>query len=342
MSVAATPLPQVSRLQFPPSLPAVIPAERSGSLLHATPLAGDGVLGLNLTRGCAHRCGFCSVRASPSYPGNEVLYLYVDTADRLHTELSTSHPKPRAVFLSPATDPFPPLAEVQSEAARVVATLARHGVEAWLMTRGLIRPALLEAIGAHPSLVRVTIPFTTMRRDLQRVLEPWTAPPRLRLRQVESLQQLGVAVQVSLEPLLPGLTDTPENLSTLLKALALAGVRHVTAGYLFLREGIADNLRADLESHGWADTVLTPFEGGPILAAPGLAPARYLPRTQRQRGYARLMSLAAVHGISVSVSRLLNPDFVAPPAPGPRQRLLPMFLKAVREGEISRGPLGRG
>jgi hypothetical protein len=74
-----------------------------------------------------------------------------------------------------------------------------------------------------------------------------------------------------------------------------------------------------------------------VLSAPGLPPARYLPRGRRQRGYATLMALAADYGIGVGVSRTTNPDFGAAPSgasagqsPEPRRRLLPLFMAAAR------------
>ena len=45
------------------------------------------------------------------------------------------------------------------------------------------------------------------------MLEPLTASPRLRLRQIRRLRDLGIPVQVALEPLVPGLTDTRDNLA---------------------------------------------------------------------------------------------------------------------------------
>jgi DNA repair photolyase len=312
----------------------VVPLERRGAVLNDTPLAhGPGVRGLNLIRGCVHRCAFCSVRGSPHYGGDGEVQLYTNTAGRLAAELDACQRRPHAVHVSPATDPFPPMAAVQEEAARVVEALASSGVEAWLMTRGHIRPAALAVLAAHREKVKVTVPITTCDRALQRALEPLTASPRLRLRQIARLRRLGVRVQVALDPLIPGVTDTRENLAELLAALARAGVRQVTAGYLFLRDGIADNLRAALERHGLAPTALAQFVGGPMLSAPGLAPARYLPRSRRQRGYAALMALAAGHGITVTVSVLTNPDFT-PPRPAaaqPRPRLFPLFQQqAVR------------
>src|SRR5207249_8113126 len=141
-------------------------------------------------------CAFCSVRAYPSYPGDDVLQLFSDNAGRLDAELSSRKTKPRAVYVSPSTDPFPPVNEVQEEAARVAAVLARHGVEAWFMTRGYIRPAAVSALAIHGNLVKVPVGLSTVERSLQRVLEPLAAPPRLRLRQLAELRRLGIGVQV--------------------------------------------------------------------------------------------------------------------------------------------------
>jgi len=205
-----------------------------------------------------------------------------------------------------------------------------HGVDAWLMTSGYIRPAALQTLAACRDRVRVTIPLTTMDRRLQRMLEPWTAPPRLRLRQIEHLRRLGIRVQVSLEPLLPGLTDTKTNLSGVLEALAGIGVRHVQTGYMFLRPGIQDSLVQALEPYGCTELVLDAFTGGPVLQAGTSRPARFLPKRLRQRGYAALMAQAAELGMTVSVNGATNPDF-RPSSPFERtgtswqQPLLPAF-----------------
>jgi len=316
-------------------LPRVQWIERPGALLHATPLSGDDeVLGLNLSRGCVHRCAFCSVRAAPRYPGDQVVKLYRGLPERLARELARRPHLPRAVYVSPGMDPFPPLNEVQEEALRVVEVLAGHGVETWLMTRGHIRPAILQGLAQFRDRIKITVALTTRDREMQHVLEPLTAPPDVRLGQLVDLHRLGIPFQVAVDPLVPGLTDTRENLEPLLAALASAGVRQVTAGYLFLREGIADNLRRALAPHGWADLVLNAFRGGPILTAPGLAAARYLPRSRRQRGYASLMALASNHGLTVTISSLTNPDFAGQrPAAGARKpSLLALYLQATPKG----------
>jgi DNA repair photolyase len=313
---------------FPQLLPLIRPIHRSGPVLHPTPLAADEeVLGLNLTRGCVHRCVFCSARAYPKHPADSVIEMDADLPERLAQELSVRHPK--AVFISPSTDPFPPMNEAQRLTASIVETLAHHGVDAWLMTRGLIRPEALAVLAAHRDRVKLTVAMTTLERGLQRKLESLTAPPRLRLRQIARLRQLGIAVQVALDPLVPNVTDTADNLQPLLEALSLVGVRHVTAGYMFLREGIAENLVTGLRGTGLDEVIHEEFRGGPVLTAPGMSPARYLTKTRRQRGYARLMALAAGQGIKVSISALTNPDFGTQRHPEPTPQSPRPSLRAL-------------
>src|SRR5262245_39371090 len=142
------------------SLPRLVRVPRNGPVLHETALApAPDVLGLNLTRGCGHRCAFCSVRASPNYPPDEVV-LFTNTVDLLADELKTA--KPRAVYLCPGADPFPPYPPVQEATTDVVEVLAAHGVESWLMTRGEVQPNILERLRKVASSVRCRVALPTM------------------------------------------------------------------------------------------------------------------------------------------------------------------------------------
>jgi len=325
--LAASQLLSLPRIQFVP---------RPGNVLHSLPAAlGEGVLGLNLARGCFHHCGFCSARAYPGSPEGAVLVLE-DLPRKVEEELN-SGPRPRAVFLSPSTDPFPPSNEIQQATLDVVRVLATQGVEAWLMTRGLIRPWILEGLLACRDWLRVTIPLTTVDRQVQRALEPLTASPSLRLRQMARLRKAGVPVHAAVDPLIPGITDTRAALAPLFQALAERGITQVAVSYLFLREGVAANVQRELGPLGLDQTILRAFRGGPVLESPGMAAARFLPRTYRQRGYALAMALGAQVGIEVQVSRLTNPDFSSPrrveDASTPRPSLVSLFLQAARKGK---------
>jgi hypothetical protein len=186
----------------------------------------------------------------------------------------------------------------------------------------------MSVLGEHREWVKVTVALATLDRNLQRVLEPLCASPRLRLRQIADLREKGIRTQVALEPLIPGLTDTRENLAALLEALATAGIRHVRTSYLFLRSGIRDNILHALEPLGWSQAVSDAYAGGPVLSEGAIAPARYLPKARRQRGYAALMAMAAGYGITVSICGPTNPDFRGPQLPRARTPTVsPLFSR---------------
>ena len=133
---------------------------------------------------------------------------------------------------------------------------------------------------------------------------------------VGELRRLGIPVRVSLEPLIPGLTDTRENIEPVLDSLAALGIAHVTVSYMFLRAGIVENLIRVLPEASVGENILEPYAGGPNLEGARLATARYLRKARRQRGYAALMTLAATRGMTMTVSGTTNPDFPsARPAP---------------------------
>ncbi len=303
---------------FPPPatanrLPAVEWSRGQGPLLDKNPFGSDpDVRAIHLVGGCAQQCSFCWQLPERGDRGQAIVRLREGAAQQLHAELSRTVPLPRAVYLSPHSDPFPPLAEVQAQSAAVIDVLGRHGVQCWIITRGYIRPAALEVLSRYRRLAKIMVGFTTADRVLQRLLEPLSAPPRLRLRQMRRLGRQGFSVQAALEPLVPGLTDTRENLSAALEALAEAGVKRVTAGYLFLTAGTAERLQERLAPLGKGSLVLDPYADGVERRVPDVGRVRLLPRSYRQQGYARLMSLAAAFGISVSISPLSNPDFTKP------------------------------
>ncbi|MFQ3594060.1 MAG: radical SAM protein, partial [Gemmataceae bacterium] len=175
-----TELPLAS--QWTDSLPRLVRATRHGPVLHQTALApAPQVLGLNLTRGCGHRCAFCSVRASPHFPPHEVV-LFTNTVDLLAQELQSS--SPQAVYLCPGADPFPPFTAVQELLVRVVDCLTAHGVESWLMTRGEVQADILNQLQPLAQRIRFTVALPTLQPGTAALLEAEAAPPEVRLEMI--------------------------------------------------------------------------------------------------------------------------------------------------------------
>jgi hypothetical protein len=195
------------------------------------------------------------------------------------------------------------------------------GAEVWLILRNRLEDKLQGWVLRHKEQVRVMLAFLPGAPNVSELLVL-----------LDTLKGQGVRVQVSVEPLIAGITDTRTGLTDLLAALATRGLKQVTMGYLAL----------DAETETWlqrtqgeaAVALLAQYREGPAGFIPGRGRVRLLPRARRQRGYAGLLALAAEHGLTVCISPLANPDFARPrertPAAAPRPRLSDIYLAGGR------------
>lgn len=302
--------------------PELIRVGRRGPILRPSPRV-EGVYGLDLTGGCLHCCPFCYLRGSARYPGEGRVFFDPGVAERLPEALDALGTPPRLVVLSPLSDPLPPLLEIRKATTAIARTLLGRGIEILVMTRGRVGPALVDVLAEHPGKARVALGFLTANPKLGGVLEPGAASTRARLRGLSRLIGAGVDVEVRLEPLIPDLTDTHENLFALFDALARAGARRLIAHYLFQQPAMMVPLGEALAPLGRAERLADQFTGGPVFKIGSVGATKHLPLEARQVGLARLIVLGAEHGLIVETGSAQNPDLRrvehAPPAPIPKQ-----------------------
>jgi DNA repair photolyase len=77
--------------------------------------------------------------------------------------------------------------------------------------------------------------------------EPGTAPPRQRLRALSRLVEAGVRANVGMAPILPGLSDRPEQLAAVVRAARAAGATGIWANLLYLKPGTREHFLAEPE-----------------------------------------------------------------------------------------------
>src|SRR5262249_17110791 len=87
---------------------------------------------------------------------------------------------------------------------------------------------------------------TTRGDDVWRETEPPTAYPRHRLRALRALVDAGIDARVGMAPILPGLSDRPEQLARVVRAAREAGATGVWANLLFLRPGTREHFLEQL------------------------------------------------------------------------------------------------
>lgn len=82
-------------------------------------------------------------------------------------------------------------------------------------------------LDSYPAVTTITI--ATIDRRLARVLEPGAPRPDLRFKAISQLVADGVAVEVRIDPVLPGINDHPELLDRLVAAAARSGAASLAA-----------------------------------------------------------------------------------------------------------------
>jgi DNA repair photolyase len=199
---------------------------------------------INPYRGCEFGCRYCYARYTHEFMEmrdgadfEQKIYVKQHAAGLLRRDLSRVNPG-EAIAMGTATDPYQP-AERRYEVTRgILEEFARHrGFELGIVTKSnlIVRDLDLLQEAARANRISVHITVTTLNVDLARILEPRAPRPDLRLEAVRTLAAAGLRVGVSCSPVLPGITDSPEDLEAVVRGAAEAGADHVFANPLFLK-----------------------------------------------------------------------------------------------------------
>jgi DNA repair photolyase len=252
---------------------------------------------LNPYMGCVHRCTFCYVRAyerRADRPSDErygtSIRVKTNVADVLQKELARPSWQRETVVIGGATDPYQP-AEGRYKLTRAcLEALGTASNPFSIITRGpmIVRDVDVLVAAAQRAAVHVTFSIPTIDVDAWRKTEPGTAPPLQRLRAVTTLVEAGIDVGVGMAPILPGITDKPELLEDVVRAVRAAGATGIWTNLLHLRPGTKEHYLAALE-RDWPE-LLPEYERLYGRRA-------YLPAAQTTPVKQQVRALARKHGI---------------------------------------------
>jgi DNA repair photolyase len=218
---------------------------------------------LNPYMGCVHRCTFCYVRAferRADRPSDDrygtSIRVKVNVAEVLRRELARPSWDRDCVAIGAATDPYQP-AEGRYRLTRAcIEALAEAHNPFSIITRGpmIVRDIDVLVEAARRASVSVTFSIPTLDDDVWRRTEPSTAHPRQRLKAVSKLVEAGIKTGVGMAPILPGISDRPEQLRAVVQAAREAGATGVWTNLLFLRPGTREHFLEHLAEH-WPELV---------------------------------------------------------------------------------------
>lgn len=205
---------------------------------------------LNPYMGCEHRCTFCYVRAfeqRADRPWGErygqSIRVKINVADVLKMELARPSWKREVVAIGAATDPYQPAEGRYRLTRRCLEVLAAAHNPFGLVTRGpmIVRDVDVLQTAATRAEVEVHFSIPTLDEDVWRQTEVGTAPPRQRLRALRRLVEAGIRAGVGLAPILPGISDRPEQLAAVVRAAREAGATHLWCNLLYLKPGTREH-----------------------------------------------------------------------------------------------------
>jgi DNA repair photolyase len=223
------------------------------------------------------------------------------------------------VAVGAATDPYQP-AEGRYRLTRgCLEVLAEARNPFSLITRGpmIVRDLDVLEHAARRAEVSVNFSIPTLDEEVWKKTEPDTAHPRQRLRALKRLVDAGIKAGVGMAPILPGISDRPEQLAEVVRAARDAGATHVWANLLFLRPGTREHFLEQL-ARDWPEQL--PFYERLYTGR------AYLGADARKPVGSRVDELRRRHGIADRRAVRLEPPRE------PEQLALPVEAVAVASG----------
>jgi DNA repair photolyase len=205
---------------------------------------------INVYRGCSHACTYCFARPTHEYLGLDTgrdferrIVVKVNAVELLGAELSARRWAGHHIAMGTNTDPYQRCEGKYHLTQGVLGVLAEARNPFSILTKStlILRDLDILAEAARRTDVGVNLSIGTLDEDVWRLTEPGTPHPRRRLEAVRRLNEAGVACGVLVAPIIPGLSDRPEQIDEVVTGCVEAGATSISPVALHLRRGVREH-----------------------------------------------------------------------------------------------------
>ena len=210
--------------------------------------------GMNVYRGCMHGCVYCDSRSrcyqfTHSFEDIEVK----ENAPELLEKILRTKRKKIMIGTGAMCDPYQPCETELKIVRRCLELIDRYEFGAAVLTKSdrVLRDIdLLESINRKAKAV-VQMSLTIADEGLSQKIEPNVCSSKRRFEVLKEFRKAGIPTVVWMTPILPFLTDTKENLETILDWCIEAGVKGIVCWNfgMTLREGNREYYYQALDKH---------------------------------------------------------------------------------------------
>jgi len=219
----------------------------SKSIIHPFSVKGYGGLTINPYQGCQHRCAYCYATYEWSPEFYDRIYAKSNAPEVLERELASwKGSRINPVMVSSATDAYQPAELRYGLTRRCIQVLQKYNVPYYVFTKSAVIERDLELHAGYSQNCFIVWSVTTCNEGIRRIVEPGTPPAARIFEAIEKFASAGVACGVNVDPIMPLVTDSDDELGAVVDACKNARVRYVFGAMLRLRTDIWDRMKSVL------------------------------------------------------------------------------------------------
>ena len=211
---------------------------------------------INPYRGCSHSCSYCFARPTHTFLDMDAgrdfeskIVVKVNAPQVLRRQLASKRWKGESVAMGTNTDPYQRAEGRYRLMPEILRALVDYRNPFSILTKGTLILRDLPLLGEASEVADVGAAFSigTLDEEVWRASEPGTPHPRARIEAVAALNEAGIPTGVLMAPVLPGISDRPDQLRAVVEAAIEAGATHVSPILLHLRPGVREEFMPWLE-----------------------------------------------------------------------------------------------
>jgi DNA repair photolyase len=173
----------------------------------------------------------------------------INAVEKLRSELHPSRWAGDHIAMGTNTDPYQRCEGKYHLTRGIVETLAEHANPFSILTKStlILRDLDILTEAAQRADVRANFSIGTLDEEVWKTSEPGTPHPKRRVEAVARLNEAGIPTGVLVAPILPGLSDRPDQIEAVVRACAEAGAVSISPILLHLRPGVKEQYMPWLE-----------------------------------------------------------------------------------------------
>jgi DNA repair photolyase len=201
---------------------------------------------INPYRGCSHACVYCFARNTHTYldldSGHDFdsqIVVKINAPDLLRRELTAARWAGEHIAMGTNVDCYQRAEGKYRLMPGIITALTEAANPFSILTKGtlVLRDLELLARAAEVTDVGMNVSVGIIDKSLSRSIEPGAPGPERRLAVCAALSERSLPCGVLMGPVVPFLSDSPEQLDAAVRKIAAAGAVHVSPIVLHLRPG---------------------------------------------------------------------------------------------------------